>query len=754
MDDPQEPARSPRLNPFAFPSDTDFRFVVLVAAILGSCLYMYNWLFGVVPGANRALVETAARCQALGPRAQDAGAAIQGLLRLNVTQTPQQAAFVAANNAYAHCIAPYNQALALWMIGGVALVWALAFAIYWLIPSWKIKRDNLAPLTAEDVPEVVSYLQELSAEAGLRTLPTFLWNLLNQAPTGVAFGHLGQHYVALTGGLVRTFYTDRERFRGVMLHELAHLRNADVDKTYLSVAVTIAFVIAALTPFSLMLTGSGADRALQLLWRVAVLVGLVALSFCAVLRARETYADVRASTWGPNAEGLRQVLSELRPAHAGGWRRWLQLHPDPQERIATLHSTDGLFRLQFWEAFATGLAVAIAAPNVQNLIQIATTRVQQATLGPLFTGLVFGPLVVGIVGLQVWRSVFAARARGDPAPSIGPVAFGLAAGLALGQPLSLRAAIGLIDQPNDLASFVFNLLWGGLALLGLLLFLRWLVGAASSWLEVSFGAPSPRPAYVLGLTVASGVLAAWFAVLFFLREFAEIAQLGPASAASLGVALLLVLAVPPIAWWILPGVVTLGAVISIWALPLGAWMWASRGASPRAGWAFLGSSASSAASRVPAPSLRGPLRTGLVAALAFIGLLVVLRLGARVTVSEATRDSDEFKVGSYVLWLLLATLIEGGVAAAVAWRAAQLPAVQGLFAACVAGFVMAAGILTVNLLFGGTLGAGFAGQTVWLVIAGGALVVTPVALASAALAGWRGRRAVGSNEPALEPVAA
>jgi Zn-dependent protease with chaperone function len=749
----QEPARSPRLNPFAFPSDTDFRFVVLVAAILGSCLYMYNWLFNVVPGSSRALVETAARCQAVGPRAQNAGAAIQDLLGLNVTQTPQQAAFVAASNAYASCIAPYNQALALWMLGGVALVWALGFAIYWVIPTWKIKRGNLVPLPMEDVPEVGTYLQELSAEAELRKPPTFLWNPLNQAPSGVAFGRLGRYYVALTGGLVRTFYTDRERFRGIMLHELAHLRNGDVDKTYLSVAVTLAFVVAAVTPFALVLARADSDTALQLLWRVAVLIGLVAFSFCAVLRSRETYADVRASSWGASANGLRQVLKELPSAHAGGWQRWLRLHPEPRDRIAHLESTDSLFGLQFWEAFAAGLAVAIAAPNVQNLIQVGTTRVQQATLGPLVAGLIFGPLLVGIVGLQVWRATFAARARGRPTPRVGVVALGVAAGLALGQPLSLRAAIGTTDQPNDVMSFVFNLLWGGLALIGLALFFRWLMGAASTWLEVSFESRSPQPSYVLGLTVASGVLAAWLAVLFFLRDFAEIVPLGPASLASLGIAVLLVLGVPLVTWWILPGAVTFAAVISVWALPLGAWL-RSRASTPRrASWAFLDRPASIAGAGPGGVSLRGPLRTGLVAAVVFVILLIVLRFGARLIVSEATRDSDQFKVGFYVLWLLLATLVEAGVAATVAWRATQLAAVQGLFAASVAGFAMAMGILTVNLVFGGTLGPGFAGQTVWLVIAGGSLVVTPVALASAALGGRNGR-VEQSSESALEAMPA
>ena len=36
------PEHRPRLNPFAFPSDTAFRFGLLVAAVLGANLYVWQ----------------------------------------------------------------------------------------------------------------------------------------------------------------------------------------------------------------------------------------------------------------------------------------------------------------------------------------------------------------------------------------------------------------------------------------------------------------------------------------------------------------------------------------------------------------------------------------------------------------------------------------------------------------------------------------------------------------------------------------
>ena len=38
------PERRPRLNPFAFPSDTAFRFGLLVAAVIGANLYVWQWI--------------------------------------------------------------------------------------------------------------------------------------------------------------------------------------------------------------------------------------------------------------------------------------------------------------------------------------------------------------------------------------------------------------------------------------------------------------------------------------------------------------------------------------------------------------------------------------------------------------------------------------------------------------------------------------------------------------------------------------
>jgi hypothetical protein len=49
---PQTTAHTPRLNPFAFPSDTDFRFVLLIVSVLGASLFIYRAVYFSIPSTR------------------------------------------------------------------------------------------------------------------------------------------------------------------------------------------------------------------------------------------------------------------------------------------------------------------------------------------------------------------------------------------------------------------------------------------------------------------------------------------------------------------------------------------------------------------------------------------------------------------------------------------------------------------------------------------------------------------------------
>ena len=204
--------------------------------------------------------------------------------------------------------ADLRHALAASVLAAFCVLLVVSVAVYMAMPGWKLRRRRLQPLTVGDAPEVVARLDELSNEAGLRTPPRFVWNPLDRTASGLAFGRFGRRYVALGGGLVVRYYTDPEAFRAILLHELGHLRNRDVDKTYFTMALWYSFLGVAVLPLLVSLHDERLPYIWSIVWRLGVLVVLVYLSRNAVLRARESYADLRASRDERGADALRGVI--------------------------------------------------------------------------------------------------------------------------------------------------------------------------------------------------------------------------------------------------------------------------------------------------------------------------------------------------------------------------------------------------------------------------------------------------------------
>ena len=333
------------LDPFAFPSDTTVRFFLLIVSVLGASAVIYLFIFS-----------DGAPWGHLGP----------AIFSLRDCLEPTYPA-----RDSAECIAQRFPLVMPWILASILALFGMAGAIYWTYSSWKIRRDRLVPLRIEDAPAIVAYLQDLSQSVGLARPPILLWNPLNPTKTGLAFGRLGRRFIALSGGLMTQFYTDQPAFRAVILHELAHLRNGDVDKTYLTQAIWWAFVVAALIPFALCNIRQPVD-AEYMSSRSLALAILVYLTRGAVLRAREFYADVRASNWDGPAGAISRVLERMPEQKISRWRAAFQLHPRPVERLRVLNDLDLLFRVRFWDTFAAGAVAAIAMPAIFSILIVFT----------------------------------------------------------------------------------------------------------------------------------------------------------------------------------------------------------------------------------------------------------------------------------------------------------------------------------------------------------------------------------------------
>jgi Zn-dependent protease with chaperone function len=720
--------RPPRLNPFAFPSDTNFRFALLIVAVLGSSLLIYSVIYNSIPVYW-------GRYQAAQDRCSEAARAS------HPTESFEDS--LGRSSQFAQCIEPTERERAQWMIGCLLVLLAVAGAIYWVLPTWKIRRRGLVPLTSEDAPEVAAYLAELCREAGLARPPAFVWNPLDAAANGLAFGRLGRYYVYLGRGLVNQFYSSRPAFRAVVLHELAHLRNRDVDKTYFTVALWQAFVLAALLPLVVTLRHSAAEKILSFGWRVLGLTALVFLTRNAILRARELYADVRASVWDGRGGALGRVLEALPKPR----RRWavLRVHPDPGERVRALQDTQPLFRMSSWDALGTGVAAAIAFDNVRFLLPLPVPSSSPAFLSALGAALVFAPLAAGVVGLGVWRSAFAEVARGVAMPAAGRLGAGLGLGVILGRHLSF-VEYGYSHSSAAITGWWligFEVLWGGLLLVGLILVMRWIAAGASAWLEVSISSRSPRPAYLAGLTIAGGFLTLWLGLLFYLDTFRAAGHALPLSSihqyitghigvgVSQGLALIALLAAVGVLSS-LSQPVTLVALISLWAFPLAAWLPRRRAtASVTSTWALLDPSP-----RPLSVLLKEPLRPGVALKAGVIGGVVWCALSLIAYLLLSRQESG------LALWALygqavLAALVQACVAAITVRRVKRLAWVHGLFAAFVSGIVMSGGALGLTRILMGTPPAGFAWAVSSEILNGGGLLALFASLWVSWFRSWR-----------------
>jgi hypothetical protein len=694
---PTSTAQKVRLNPFCLPSDTGCRFALLIVTVLGSSLFIYDAL-----SLHRLNVKDYLSCIALEPSAREVAGSIAGPM-----ETKDPSMLVAKSAAFSRCLMQAQRISSEWMLTGIAALTVVTFVTVWFLPAIKVRQGHLQPLSAEDAPEVVACLEKLSDEAGLEKRPKFLWNPLNAARTGLAFGRPGYCCVALGGGLVTEFYTDPARFRAVMRHELAHIRNADVSKAYFAVASWYAFLAVALAPFVVSMDWH--FLATQI-WRVPLLGVLVYLSRSAVLRVREIYADVRASRWDSDG-ALAGVIAALPQRNESVWWRLWRLHPDPPERCRALDRTESLFETGFWETLAAGLATGIAFPNMQLLLQTLVTGSIQVGI---LASAIFATLIAGVVGTRIWRSSLAALVGVGPAPKTARLGLALALGLVLGLNFSFSAAF---TAPATIPGRTFvTFLWDGLLILALIagsaLFVRWEMISASVWLGSKATARSPLRIYLFAQLISAVLLAVILGSLCVAWQVGQ-TYLGaglPGFSALLLAGLLVTLNQTAFTF----------LLVTLWAFPLAAWFWR---ASPMltAAWVFLEPPAVPLA--LPEQESLQPklaFRIGLISAAVFLVLHLGIRLAWHFSLHGSTA-SDSGKIAMYYSQVLLAALVQFAAAVLTAARVRRLPLLHGLLAAFTGAIIMGACFLILNIAFGGSVHLKFASDLLQTFVNAGAL---------------------------------
>lgn len=683
--------QAPRLNPFAFPSDTSFRFWLLIVFVVMSSASLYSDLHSIFH------------------KRDEAGLAFlyQWLRNADWARLAYPTDIEEINHAYAGVQASVK-GRALWAIGGVVLTLNMAITIYWF--TWKIRLNGYQSLTSTVPPGVAFYLNQLCREVNLSPTPTFLLNPGNYGSEPVAFGHFGRYYLGLPAGSVSTFYDDRPLFRAVVLHELAHLYNGDVDKTYITVALFRAFVITTLVYVGAVLIWGKPDWLVmyQIMLTIILPTALVLLTRNAVLRVRELYADVRASVWDGPSGVLRGVLKSksLPSANVGFWRALFQLHPTPQERCQAGQDPDRLLQLGFWDAFGAGMAAAYAILTTFELeVWISSELFMRGHISSAFlvgalslaifagTSLVIFSLAVSAVGIGVWWAEFAAFMQGKVAHDArrlgGAVTLGALTMVLLA---SIHLLLDIGQSSLILASGISILLSGGLLVMGCLfvfmstsLLFKWVAASASVWLDVALRSRSPSWLLTISLLIGSAVFTVcmvWVGslivtgLLYSIMHTVDLVEFG---AQWYFVTLLA-----------LPGGIIYLTVIPLWAFPLAASFRRKLAAShSMSTWAFLDDSSAHHPLLVRLPLRPGlALMIGVAAGLLYCALLLVVihnrYIAPGIGILLGTMDPQ---VAGLVFFVWPAFLMQPAAAAVAAGWIKRLPIVHGLCSASIAGLL-------------------------------------------------------------------
>lgn len=202
----------------------------------------------------------------------------------------------------------------------IALVFAavMNFGSYWFSDRLVLKMHGAREASASDAPELYNVVRELARSAQLPMPRVYVME--SDTPNAFATGRNPEHAaVAATTGLLRLM--NREELRGVLAHELAHVRHRD---TLISaVAATFAGAITMLANMAqwAMLFGGlrgDDDEGPGLLGGLAMMILAplaAALIQMAVSRSREFAADKGGAEICGNPMGLANALRKLEQAN-------------------------------------------------------------------------------------------------------------------------------------------------------------------------------------------------------------------------------------------------------------------------------------------------------------------------------------------------------------------------------------------------------------------------------------------------------
>ena len=245
---------------------------------------------------------------------------------------------------------------------GLAVV--MNFASYWWSDKIVLGVYKAQPISRSDQPRLYGMVEELAQKAGLPMPRVYI--IPSDSPNAFATGRNPDHAaVAVTAGIMRIL--DDNELRGVLAHEMSHVKNRDI--LIGTVAATVAGAISSIAwvvKWGAIFGGFGRsdDRGGLGALVMAIVAPIIALLIqMAISRSREFEADRSAGLLTGRPTDLASALQKLEagvqrfpmreagpatahlfianPFSAKGLGSLFSTHPSTEERLRKLYELQG-----------------------------------------------------------------------------------------------------------------------------------------------------------------------------------------------------------------------------------------------------------------------------------------------------------------------------------------------------------------------------------------------------------------------------
>jgi heat shock protein HtpX len=206
---------------------------------------------------------------------------------------------------------------------GMVLAFVLAGVMnlgsYWFSDKIVLRMYNAQEISPQEHPGIHQIVAELAQNAGIPKPRVYI--IEDDSPNAFATGRNPQHaVVAVTTGVMRIL--SREELRGVLAHELGHVKNRDI--LIGSIAATMAGAIMMIANMARFAAIFGGGRSSDEEGRGGGIIGMLVLTIVAPLaamliqmaisRSREFLADASGAQLSHNPLSLASALEKLQRA--------------------------------------------------------------------------------------------------------------------------------------------------------------------------------------------------------------------------------------------------------------------------------------------------------------------------------------------------------------------------------------------------------------------------------------------------------